>query len=225
MKLPRPPHGWNVTPSRALAIQRQLAGRVVTTDDVARLRLVVGLDAAFSSDGQVCVAAGVLWDVEDRAVVEERTACRRVYLPYIPGLLSFREAPALLSVLRKFKIRPDILMCDGQGLAHPRGFGIACHMGILTDLPVIGCAKSLLVGVHDALDSHRGARQALWFRDQRVGTVLRTRERVRPVYVSIGHRISLSSAEELVLACATRYRLPEPTRLADQLCGRVAHGA
>jgi deoxyribonuclease V len=182
------------------------------------------LDAAFSRDGRYCLAAAVLWDLVDLVVVERRVATRRLGFPYVPGLLSFREAPALLAALRKLQRAPDVLMCDGQGLAHPRRFGIACHVGLICQRPAIGCAKSLLVGEHDVLPAERGARVPLRHRGESVGTVLRTQSGIKPVYVSVGHRMDLATAERLVLACAVRYRLPEPTRLADQWVAQAKKG-
>jgi deoxyribonuclease V len=221
MKLPPPPHSWNLTPRGAMSVQRQLAARVSRTPPRAPVRFLAGLDAAFSADGCDCIAGVVLWDCEEQLVVEERTVRRRVTFPYVPGLLSFREAPALLSALRQLRRRPDALMCDGQGLAHPRRFGIACHLGVLTGLPSIGCAKSRLIGEHDEPAKTRGSAAALRAGRETIGEVLRTRDGVKPVYISIGHRMSLARASELVLACAVKFRLPEPTRLADRLVARV----
>ena len=138
--------------------------------------------------------------------------------------LSFREAPALLGALRRLNTAPDLLMCDGHGLAHPRRFGIACHLGVLCDLPAIGCAKSRLVGEHDEPARARGASAPLRHNLEIVGSVLRTRPGIRPIFVSVGHRIDLESAQEIVLACAVRFRLPEPTRLADRLAARAKRG-
>lgn len=137
--------------------------------------------------------------------------------PYIPGLLTFREAPAIIAALRNLKHSPDILLCDGQGIAHPRRLGIACHLGLLVDMPAIGCAKSRLIGHYQEPALEKGARTPLLIGQEQVGSVVRTRENVKPVFVSIGHKIDLPTAEQIVLTCATRYRLPEPTRLADQL--------
>jgi len=217
MKLPRPIHRWNVTPSQAIAIQRRLADRVIVEKPRHPIRFVAGLDAAFPSGGETCLAAVVLWDIKQKEVVEEYTASAPLRMPYIPGLLSFREAPALLAVLRKLKHDIDVLMCDGQGMAHQRRLGIACHMGIVTGLPSIGCAKSILVGKHKPLGTRRGSRAVLIDKGERVGTVLRTRDGVKPVYVSIGHRMDLQTAERIVLQCGMGYRLPEPTRRADHV--------
>ena len=218
MKLPRMLHRWNVTPAEAILIQRKLASKVEITRLRGPVRTVAGLDASFTRDEKWCVAAGVIWDVRRRVLVEQCVERRRLVFPYVPGLLSFREAPALLAAIRELRTRPDVLMCDGQGLAHPRRFGIACHVGLLTGIPSIGCAKSILIGEHGALKPTRGSKAALTDRGERVGTVLRTRDGVNPVYVSVGTAIDLPGAERIVLMCSAGYRLPEPTRLAHQLC-------
>lgn len=224
MKLPRVPHSWRLSPARALAVQRRLAARVRIEPLAGGVRFVVGLDAAFSADERDCLAAAVVWDLVERRVVEVATARRPVRFPYVPGLLSFREAPALLAALRKLRGRPDVLLCDGQGLAHPRRFGIACHLGVLCDLPAVGCAKSRLVGEHGNLPAAAGARTELVFAGEVVGAVVRTRAGVRPVYVSAGHRCDLDSAVALVLACVAGRRLPEPTRLADRWVAALKRG-
>jgi deoxyribonuclease V len=217
VKIRRAPHNWSVTPSRAVIIQRKLAARIDETRPRKPLRLVAGADVAFSSGGARCVAAVVLWDLEERTVIEEQIDVRPVTYPYVPGLLSFREAPVVLAAMRKLRATPDGLMLDGHGLAHPRRFGLACHVGLICDLPAIGCAKSRLTGRHREPGRKRGATAALEAEGRIVGTVLRTQDGVRPVFVSVGHKIDLPTAEEVVLCCSTRYRLPEPTRLADRL--------
>ncbi|MCP4591321.1 MAG: deoxyribonuclease V [bacterium] len=221
MRIPRSPHRWTLTPRKAIAVQIGLASRVEQRRPERPIRLVAGTDLAFSRDGRDCLAAVVVWDMRTQAVVEQHVARRKLAFPYVPGLLSFREAPALLAALRKLKQVPDVVMCDGHGLAHPRRFGIACHLGVILGLPTIGCAKSRLVGRHDDPAPERGQRTPLHDRGQRIGTVLRTRHEVKPVFVSVGHQIDLRSAERIVLACAMRYRLPEPTRLADRLAAEA----
>jgi deoxyribonuclease V len=146
-------------------------------------------------------------------------AVRPLRLPYVPGLLSFREDPAVLAALRRLRATPDVLLYDGHGLAHPRRFGVACHIGLIVDRPAIGCAKSRLVGMHREPGWRRGSAAPLLDGGEVIGSVLRTRDGVRPVFVSVGHRIDLRTARRIVLACALRHRLPEPTRLADQLVG------
>lgn len=211
-------HSWEVSPHEAAAIQRELAGRIERTAPPGfDAGVVAGLDAAFPKGGRECVAAAVAWDVRGRRVLEERIARRPLRFPYVPGLLSFREAPAVLAALAELETAADALLCDGHGLAHPRRFGLACHLGVLTGIPAIGCAKSVLVGEPGSVGPARGSRASLVHRGERVGTVLRTRDGVRPVFVSIGHRVDLEAAEALALQCAIGFRLPEPIRRADRL--------
>lgn len=217
MKIPRPPHNWAITPRQAIAAQKKLASAVIQERPRHKIRLVAGVDAAFSADKEHCIGGVVLWDVEKKSIVEQHVAVKKLLFPYIPGLLTFREAPALIAAIRKLHCRPDLLLCDGQGIAHPRRLGLACHLGLITGIPSIGCAKSRLIGYHREPASSKGSRASLLDKNEVVGTVLRTRERVKPVFVSIGHKIDLATAERVVLECAGRYRLPEPVRLADQL--------
>lgn len=217
MDSPPHPHRWNLTAAEAIALQHEWAGRVRIEPPPRPIRFVAGVDAAFSPDGRRCLAGAVLWDLEKGMVCEEHVASLRLRFPYIPGLLSFREAPAILAALRRLQQAPDALLCDGQGLAHPRRFGLACHLGVLLDLPSVGCAKSLLTGTHAPPGPRRGDAAPLRHGDQTIGIVLRTRDGVRPVYVSVGHRMTLEGAVELVLRCGRGRRLPEPTRLADRL--------
>ena len=225
MKIDRPPHRWSVSPAKAITIQKRLAPRVRQAPLKRAVRLVGGTDLAFSPDGSQCIAAVVLWDIKHRSVVEQHVATSKVAFPYVPGLLSFREGPAVLAALRKLKREPDVLMCDGHGLAHPRRFGLACHIGVIASLPAIGCGKSRLIGEHRPPAPKRGSKTTLTDDGDLIGTVLRTRSGVKPVYVSVGHLITLPQAVTVVLACATRYRLPEPTRLADHLVARTKQTA
>jgi deoxyribonuclease V len=217
MHVPRAPHRWSVSPLRAIATQRRLAALVRSVAPPGPLLWIAGLDAAVRADGTLCVAAAVLWDTQARKVVEQRIAERLVKFPYVPGLLSFREAPAVLAALRRLRHTPDALLYDGHGLAHPRRFGIACHVGLLAGMPTIGCAKSRLVGEHAEPGALRGASVPLVDCGQIVGRVVRTRDHVRPVFVSVGHLLDLETAERIVLDCAPLYRIPEPIRLADHL--------
>ncbi len=215
VKLPPVPHPWATDRAGALAIQRELAPRVrAETPPGFRPRRVAGVDAAFPFGG-ACAAAAVVWDVAERRVVETRTARRPVFIPYLPGLLSFREAPAALAALAELETPVDAILCDGQGIAHPRRFGLACHLGVLTGLPTAGAAKSLLVGEAAEPGPRRGDRTPLTHRGDLVGAALRTRDRVRPMFLSVGHLLDLETAVELALACGNGFRMPEPTRRAD----------
>lgn len=202
--------------AEAIAVQEELRGLVEIADVGKPPQYVAGLDVAY--DGDRLAAAVVVLDLDtlgevDRAVVGGETA-----FPYIPGLFAFREVPALLAALEQLRTAPDLLVCDGQGLAHPRRFGLACHLGVLTGLPSIGVAKTAYVGTHGELGSDRGATAELVDGDDIVGAALRTQHGVKPVYVSIGHKITLTTAIAHVLHLAPKYRLPETTRLADQAC-------
>ena len=171
----------------------------------------------FEADGTISRAAVAVLSFPDLQVIETTLAYRPTTFPYIPGFLSFREIPAVLDALEKIKTIPDIILCDGQGIAHPRRLGIACHLGILIDIPTIGVAKSLLIGKHEELPETRGSWQPLIHRGETIGVVLRTRTKVKPLYVSSGHKVSLPTAIDYVLRCTPKYRLPETTRIADKL--------
>ena len=211
------PHRWDVTPAEAIALQNSLRDAVVTVDTFSRVTSVTGVDVGFEEQGKITRAAVATLSFPELVLQEYAVARRPTAFPYIPGLLSFREVPAVLDALQQLRRLPDLLLCDGQGLAHPRRFGIACHLGVLTDLPSIGVAKSRLLGTHGTLAEDKGSRQALYDKGEVIGTVLRSRRGVRPLYISIGHRIALETAVEYVLRCITRYRLPETTRAAHKL--------
>jgi len=217
-------HRWPITPAAAIALQKRLAPLVCLRPVSSSVRLFGGADVAFSTDGSQVVAGVVVWDAEVGAVVEQRVARAPCRFPYVPGLLSFRELPGLLAALRKLRSTPQVMLCDAQGLAHPRRFGLACHLGLWLRIPTVGCAKSRLCGEHGDPASTRGSQTTLWHDRQRVGSVLRTRAGVKPLFVSPGHLCDHDSAVRLTLAAATRYRLPEPTRLAHQLVTRARSG-
>jgi len=198
-------------------LQRKLRERVIAVDQLGTVRSVAGLDVGPEGDGRVMRAAVAVLSFPDLKTADQAVARRVASFPYIPGLLSFREIPALLDALAKLGALPDLLLCDGQGLAHPRRFGLACHLGVLTGIPSIGVAKSLLVGEHAPLPHARGSWRPLLHQGEIVGAALRTRAGVAPVYVSIGHRVCLATAIDTVLACAPKYRLPETTRAAHRL--------
>jgi deoxyribonuclease V len=210
-------HSWTATAAEAITLQRQLRERVITVDRLGTVRTVAGLDVGPERDGRVMRAAVAVLSFPDLKTADQVVARRPAGFPYIPGLLSFREIPALLDALARLGALPDLLLCDGQGLAHPRRFGLACHLGVLTGIPSIGVAKSLLVGEHAPLPPARGSWRPMLHQGEVVGAALRTRTGVAPVYVSIGHKLSLATAIDYVLACAPRYRLPETTRAAHRL--------
>jgi deoxyribonuclease V len=213
-------HEWNVTPAQARAIQDQLRHHVVREDRTGRVTRVAGIDAGFEEGGAVTRAAVVVLSFPELEAIEQSIARRPTSFPYVPGLLSFREIPVVLDVLAQLRTQPDLLLCDGQGIAHPRRIGFTSHLGVVTDWPTIGVAKSLLIGTHGAVPEDRGGWAPLQHRDEIIGAALRTRAKVKPVYVSIGHKISLDSAIDYVMRCTTRYRLPENTRLADRLASK-----
>lgn len=216
-------HPWDLSPREAAALQRELAARVVREGDVSEraVRFIAGSDAAFDRPSGRAAGAVVVLAWPSLEVVERVTVETPVTFPYVPGLLSFREAPVLIPAFERLRHAPDLLMVDGHGYAHPRRFGFACHLGLLLDVPAIGVAKSRLIGEAGTLAGPRGSRADLVDAGEVAGALLRTREGVRPVYVSAGHRISLAAAERWALACATTYRVPEPTRLADRLAAEA----
>lgn len=219
-------HPWQVTPAEAQAIQRELAARIELTDppDFAPQRLA-GVDVGFEQDGAITRAAVVVLDYATLQPLDCAIARRATGFPYIPGLLSFRECPAVLDALARLRSAPDVLLCDGMGIAHPRRLGIASHLGLLTGIPSIGVGKSLLYGRHGPVPERAGDWTALYARDSAqtvIGAVLRSRTGCKPLIISPGHRLSLDTALALTLHCITRYRLPETTRWADGLASRKA---
>ncbi|HEY8963536.1 MAG TPA: deoxyribonuclease V [Alphaproteobacteria bacterium] len=204
--------------SEALSIQQAMRGRVqVTHDDFDKIERIAGIDVGYDPVRNVSKAALVLLDIENLKPIVSITAEDPTPFPYIPGLLSFREAPVIIRALEQLKEIPDILFIDGQGIAHPRRLGVAAHMGVLTGLPSIGIAKSLLCGNYKEPGPLKGSKSTLTHKGEIIGTVLRSKEKCKPLFISPGHRITLDTAVDLVERCLTRYRLPEPTRLADKL--------
>ena len=199
-----------------IALQNELADRVRQSLLQGPIHRIGGADVAFSPDGKHCLAVLVVLAWPDLATLEIAHAQAPLDFPYIPGLLSFREAPAVLAAAQKLRQPPDVLILDGQGLAHPRRCGLACHVGVQLDWPTIGCAKSRLIGQHRQPGLKRTCQCSLRDGPDVIGKVLRTRDNVKPVYVSVGHRVSLPQAVRIVLGACTRYRLPEPTRRAHQ---------
>lgn len=203
----------------AIDIQQTLKQQVVLSDELPHeIKLVAGVDVEYAKNSEIIAGAFVLLDYNTLEVIEVATHCMEVTFPYIPGLFSFREMPVLLKAWEKLQQKPDIIICDGQGRAHPRRFGLACHMGVLLDKPALGCGKTRLYGHFDPPAERRGAVTPLLAEDdqEHIGNVLRTQSGINPVFVSSGHKVSLPTATDLVLKMATEYRLPETTRKADQ---------
>jgi deoxyribonuclease V len=221
MKIPRL-HSWTVSIERARALQIELHERLLFRKLLlGTIRTVAGTDIAVGRDGKHLIAATVVMSFPSLEVLETRIATGALTFPYIPGFLSFREVPAVIASLRRVSNPVGAILCDGQGIAHPRGFGLASHVGLWAGVPTVGAAKSRLVGVHGEVGERRGDWTNLYHNDERVGTVLRTRDGTRPLFVSPGHLIDFASSRRLVLACCTRYRLPEPQRLAHIAAGEA----
>lgn len=207
---------WLNSPTEAVAQQKKLSKQVVIKDKFSDIGFVAGVDVGFEQQGRVTRAAIVVMNINDFEIVDVAIAKRATTLPYIPGLLSFRELPAVMSAFESLKILPDMVFCDGHGIAHPRRFGIACHFGVLTGIPAIGIGKSRLVGTYSEPENERGAQQPLVHKNTEIGAVLRTRVNVKPVFVSPGHKVSVASAVSWALRCTGQYKLPEPVRWAHK---------
>ncbi|MEN8174435.1 MAG: deoxyribonuclease V [Pseudomonadota bacterium] len=214
------PHEWQVTPREARALQESMRARVILRDDLGAVRRVAGVDVGFEDQGRITRAAIAVLAYPSLQLEATAVARRPTQFPYVPGLLSFREIPAVLDAFEDLATTPDLLLCDGQGYAHPRRFGIACHLGVITGLPSIGVAKTRLLGESDAVGEEKGAWTPLRHRGEIIGAVLRTRRGVKPLYISVGHRTSLETAIDFVLATTPRYRLPETTRHAHRLASQ-----
>ncbi len=210
-------HRWDVSPREAIAIQQRLRELVRLEDCFDEVKRVAGVDVGFEQGNSVTRAAVAVLDFPGLELVDQSIVRQPTRFPYVPGLLSFREAPAVLEALRQLRESPDLLLVDGQGIAHPRRFGIACHLGVLSGIPSIGVAKSRLVGHHEEVPDERGSWVPLEDKGEIIGAVLRSRKGVRPLYVSPGHCVTLATAIEYVMACVSRYRLPETTRWAHRL--------
>jgi deoxyribonuclease V len=206
---------WRLTPREAVRLQEELRDQVVLEDRFENIRSVAGADLAFNPETDEAVAGVVVYRLPELEEVERRKAWRTLKFPYIPGLLSFRESPVLLAAFAKLRNEPDLIIIDGHGRAHPRLFGIACHIGVLFDKPTIGCAKSLLVCDYEEPALEAGSSAPLLARGQQLGVVLRSRHGVKPIFVTQGHRVALSTALEFVQLCLDGFRIPKPTREAD----------
>ena len=216
-----PQHRWDLSVEEAIALQGELRTRVQTANgfDPDGIRSVAGIDVSLKGEGQ---AAIVVLSFPGLEVLDRAVAGAKLTFPYVPGLLSFRESPLVLAAWEKLRTKPDLLMVDGQGYAHPRRFGIACHLGLILDKPAIGCAKSILVGRHDELGAEAGDQAPLVHKGEVVGAAVRTKARTNPLIVSIGHKIDLPTAVGFVLACTRGYRLPETTRAAHNAAGGLS---
>lgn len=210
-------HDWDVSPREAVELQKSLRERVVLTPPTRPIETIAGTDISFNKYSTTLYAGIVVLRLPSLAVVEEVGVVSETRFPYVPGLLSFRETPSVLEAWAKLKTEPDAVMFDGQGLAHPRRVGIACHVGLLIERPTLGCAKSVLVGKYEEPPAGRGSWSPLVDKGETVGAAVRTKDRVQPIFVSPGHLIDLKSAIDLALACDGGYRQPEPTRLAHHL--------
>jgi deoxyribonuclease V len=239
-------HSWDVTPTEAIALQKKLRDKVVIRPLPADLKLVAGADISFNKFSDIVYAAIVVLRLPDLTVVTTSGVVTKTNFPYVPGLLSFREAPPLLEAWQKLTVLPDVLMLDGQGIAHPRRFGIACHFGLLLDLPTLGCGKTVLVGKYDEPAPEAGSHSPLLHKEEVIGAALRTKNRVNPVFISPGHLADIPSAVDLTLRCVkgytarhdsgqlfadaakpakgSRYRIPEPTRLVHLLVNAMRRG-
>ncbi|MGD0221779.1 MAG: deoxyribonuclease V [Terriglobia bacterium] len=212
---------WDVTPQEAVRLQQAWRERVETQDRYGPLQYVAGADMAFDPETNIAFAGVIVYRLPELEEVERRMARRKLRFPYVPGLLSFREGPVLLAAFARLRVSPNVILIDGHGVAHPRRFGIACHLGLLLDCPTIGCAKSILVGEAVEPGAQAGSVAPLVDKGETVGMALRTRGQVRPIYVTIGHRVSLGSAVRIVAQCVDGFRIPKPTREADHWVGEL----
>jgi deoxyribonuclease V len=218
---PRSIHDWNLSPREAIAVQQRLRSLVRIEPLTSEVRTIAGADVSFNKYSETIYTGIVVLSLPDLQIIESAGVRGIAKFPYVPGLLSFRETPSLLEAWDLLKIKPDVLMLDGQGIAHPRRFGIACHVGVLLDIPTLGCAKSILVGRYNELGLEAGSQTPLIDRGEQIGIVLRTKDKVAPVYVSAGHLIDLPSAVNLVRKSTWKYRQPEPTRQAHLLVNKM----
>lgn len=213
---------WPATLAEAKTLQQSLCSKVIFTDNLKPVEFVAGVDVGFDKPSNMTRGAIVVLRFPSLEVVDYATACVPTTMPYIPGYLSFRECPAILTALDQLKVIPDLLLCDGQGIAHPRRFGIASHLGVLTGIPSVGVAKSRLIGTHVEPPEKKGTFVPLQHHNETIGAVLRSREKTKPLYISVGHKVCLDTAIDFVMQCLTRYRLPETTRWADGLASQKA---
>ncbi len=208
--------------AEAIKLQQELALLIECENRFGNISLIAGVDVAYIKNSDDLIAAVVVLDASTLEVVEQVVVEDKATFPYIPGLFSFRELPSLLKAFAKLENTPDLVVCDGQGIAHPRRFGLACHLGLVLDVPTIGCGKSRLLGEFEDVADERGAKSLLIDEGDVIGHVLKTQHNIKPVYVSVGHRIDIDTASEWILKLSPKYRLPETTRMSDQLVKRYA---
>ncbi|MGB1241239.1 MAG: deoxyribonuclease V [Chitinophagales bacterium] len=214
-------HPWNLSSQEAIELQQKLRSKVKIKAMSKPLQYIAGADISFNRGEDTVYVGMVVLKYPEMIEVERAVLIDEANFPYIPGLLSFRETPLLLKAWEKLSIKPDLIVTDGHGLAHMRRFGVACHLGLLTDTAAIGCAKKILVGKHDVLGEEKGSVAYIEDKDEIVGAVLRTRKNVKPVYISAGHKINLEEAIEVMKTCAVNYRIPEPTRQAHLIVNEL----
>ena len=214
-------HHWNVSPKEAVNIQKSLADKILIRPAPAHLNYIAGADISYNRRSNYLFAAVVVLDYPTLEIVEIQIASGASTFPYVPGLLSFREIPLLIKCFEKISIVPDVVMCDSQGYAHPRRFGLACHLGLLLDLPTIGCAKSRLIGDGKLPDFQKGKYTDLIDKNETIGAIVRSKDNTNPLYISPGHLININKSVEIVLQCCVRYRIPEPTRRAHIEVNRI----
>jgi deoxyribonuclease V len=217
-------HSWDVSPKEAIEIQEKLRSQLIVEPLERSPRYVAGCDISYDKGADTVYAGIVVLELPGFSEVDRATIVTRVKFPYVPGLLSFRESPPLLEAWQKLHREPDVVMIDGQGYAHPRRFGIASHFGLIVDTPTVGCAKTLLIGRYEEPSENAGSSTELIDRDEVIGAVLRTQNGVSPVYVSVGHKVDIESAIEVVMRCTKDYRIPEPTRQAHLLVNALRRG-
>lgn len=221
---PKVRHSWKLTEEEAVQLQQELAKQVIAEDHLDEVSFIAGVDVAYSKHSDKLIAAVVVLEAESLNMVDSAVVEDNVHFPYIPGLFSFRELPPVIKAFQQIKVPPQLIVCDGQGIAHPRRFGLASHLGVLFDIPTIGCGKTRLLGEFMEPDSARRSMSPLVDQGEVIGSVLRTQDGVKPIFVSVGHKISLKAACDWILKLAPSYRLPETTRQADQLVNRVLGG-
>lgn len=214
-------HSWNLTPSKAVELQRRLKEKIRIEGLRTEIQFVAGADLSFNKLSKITFGGIVVFSFPELKIIEKVWIQSEVEFPYIPGLLSFREIPVLLKAFKKLKQKPDLMIMDGQGYAHPRRFGLACHFGLLTNTPSIGCAKAKLIGDYDPPGKNKGMNSSLIHKNEKIGDVLRTRNDVNPVFVSPGHLVNFNDCIKWVLNCTTKYRIPEPTRQAHLLVNKA----